>query len=268
MPPDIALAQAVVLPLNQISRPVFRTGAEETPRPGGPHHNNNNGICTTTTTSTALRREPQQQQQQHQHRTKDRKQCPVATKDKSTITCYECGVVGHFSNECPKRLAKLATTPPHCSADNAVPTGKKNPTTRTTAEPAYVAPFEALYGRKCRTSELSKLEKAKCLDPMFLNLREGAQDPRVPQDRTIRQKSYAIKSREMTFEIGDFVYLKVSPLKGMQRFQLKGKLALRYVGPFKVRVAEVKCPINWNYSKKWQLYNVYISLAPKCPEVP
>ncbi|KAK1677649.1 hypothetical protein QYE76_038497 [Lolium multiflorum] len=34
---------------------------------------------------------------------------PVNPKDKSTINCYECGVVGHYSNECPKKLAKIAT---------------------------------------------------------------------------------------------------------------------------------------------------------------
>jgi hypothetical protein len=35
-------------------------------------------------------------------------------------------------------------------------------------------------------------------------------------------------------EVGDFVYLKVSPMRGTRRFNVKGKLAPRYVGPFKI----------------------------------
>jgi hypothetical protein len=38
----------------------------------------------------------------------------------------------------------------------------------------------------------------------------------------------------LIFHVGDHVYLKVSPMKGMARFGLKGKLAPRYVGPFLV----------------------------------
>jgi hypothetical protein len=34
--------------------------------------------------------------------------------------------------------------------------------------------------------------------------------------------------------VGDFVYLRVTPLKGMQCFHVKGKLAPRYIGPFKI----------------------------------
>jgi hypothetical protein len=50
-----------------------------------------------------------------------------------------------------------------------------------------------------------------------------------------RQKSYADKRRrDLIFEIGDFVYLKISPMRGTRRFQIKGKLALRYVSPFKI----------------------------------
>jgi hypothetical protein len=50
-----------------------------------------------------------------------------------------------------------------------------------------------------------------------------------------RQKSYVDKGRrDLSFEIGDFVYLKVSPLRGSRRFKVKGKLAPRYVGPFKI----------------------------------
>ena len=50
-----------------------------------------------------------------------------------------------------------------------------------------------------------------------------------------RQKGYYDKRhREMSFEIGEKAYLKVSPLRGVRRFGIKGKLAPRYVGPFTV----------------------------------
>ena len=50
-----------------------------------------------------------------------------------------------------------------------------------------------------------------------------------------RQKSYADKRRRpLNFKVGDYVYLKVSPMKGVQRFGVKKKLAPRYVGPYKI----------------------------------
>jgi hypothetical protein len=50
-----------------------------------------------------------------------------------------------------------------------------------------------------------------------------------------RQKSYAdSRRRPLSFQVGDFVYLWVTPLKGMQRFHVKGKLAPCYIGPYKI----------------------------------
>jgi hypothetical protein len=50
-----------------------------------------------------------------------------------------------------------------------------------------------------------------------------------------RQKSYEDKKRrEVSFSPGDFAYLKVSPIRGTRRFQVHGKLAHQYIGPYKV----------------------------------
>ena len=50
-----------------------------------------------------------------------------------------------------------------------------------------------------------------------------------------RQKSYAdSKRKEIVYEVGGRVYLRVSPLRGVKRFGVKGKLAPRFVGPYKV----------------------------------
>jgi hypothetical protein len=50
-----------------------------------------------------------------------------------------------------------------------------------------------------------------------------------------RQKSYADKRRrELSFEVEDYVYLKVSPMRRLRRFKVRGKLAPRLIGPFKI----------------------------------
>jgi hypothetical protein len=57
-----------------------------------------------------------------------------------------------------------------------------------------------------------------------------------------RQESYADnRRRPLEFEEGNRVYLKVSPLRGMRRFKVKGKLSPRFIGPFLIlkRVGEV-----------------------------
>jgi hypothetical protein len=50
-----------------------------------------------------------------------------------------------------------------------------------------------------------------------------------------RQKSYADqRRRELSFEVGDYVYLKVLPMRRLRRFKVRGKLTSRFIGPFKI----------------------------------
>ncbi|GJV47013.1 putative reverse transcriptase domain-containing protein [Tanacetum coccineum] len=76
------------------------------------------------------------------------------------------------------------------------------------------APFEALYGRKCRSpvcwAEVGQVQLTS---------------PEMVQETT---------EKPMEFQVGDIVMLKVSPWKGVVRFGKRGKLNARYVGPFKV----------------------------------
>jgi hypothetical protein len=71
-----------------------------------------------------------------------------------------------------------------------------------------------------------------------------------------RQKSYAEKRRrDLSFEISDFVYLKVSPMRGTRRFKIKGKLAPRYVRPF--MIIDHKGEVAYQLELPPQLSDVY-----------
>ncbi|GJW62057.1 putative reverse transcriptase domain-containing protein [Tanacetum coccineum] len=107
------------------------------------------------------------------------------------------------------------------------------------------APFEALYGRKCRSPVCwTEVGEAQILGPELIQetTEKIIQIKQRMQAARDRQKSYAdLKRKPMEFQVGDKVMLKVSPWKGVVRFGKRGKLNPRYVGPFKVleKVGEV-----------------------------
>jgi hypothetical protein len=92
-----------------------------------------------------------------------------------------------------------------------------------------MAPFEAQYGRRCRTplnwSEprerwFFRLDLVKEMEEKVHLIRHNLREAQT------RQKNYADKRRRpLIFQVGDHVYLKVSSMKGVSRFGVKGKLA-------------------------------------------
>jgi hypothetical protein len=74
----------------------------------------------------------------------------------------------------------------------------------------------------------------------------------------------------LVFGVGDYVYLKVSPMRGMRRFKVKGKLSPRYIGPFPV--LERKGEVAYRLELPAQLSDVHdvfhISQLKKCLRVP
>ncbi|XP_075111346.1 uncharacterized protein LOC107794075 [Nicotiana tabacum] len=108
-----------------------------------------------------------------------------------------------------------------------------------------MAPFEALYRRRCR-SPIGWFEVGEA-ELVGLDLMHQAMEKvKIIQGRMkaaqSRQKSYAnIRRRKLEFQVDDWVLLRVSPMKGVMRFGKKGKLSPRYVRPYRVtqRIGQV-----------------------------
>jgi hypothetical protein len=141
-------------------------------------------------------------------------------------------------------------------------------------ESIKMAPFEALYGRRCQTplnwsepgerwffrSDLVKETEEK-VQWIRHNLKEAP----------ARQKNYADKRRRpLVFQVKDYVYLKVSPMKGVNQFGVKGKLAPRYIGSFPI--LEQCRPVAYRLQLPESLsavHNVFhVSQLKKCLQIP
>ncbi|GKA91024.1 putative reverse transcriptase domain-containing protein [Tanacetum coccineum] len=100
------------------------------------------------------------------------------------------------------------------------------------------APFESLYGRKCRSPICwAEVGDAQLTGPEIVHetTKKIIQIKKRIQAAQDRQNSYADRRRKaLEFKVGDKVMLKVSPWKGVIRFGKRGELNPRYIGPFKI----------------------------------
>nr|GEX54211.1 putative reverse transcriptase domain, ribonuclease H-like domain, aspartic peptidase domain protein [Tanacetum cinerariifolium] len=132
------------------------------------------------------------------------------------------------------------------------------------------APFEALYGRKCRSpvywaevgdTQLTGPELIHETTKKIVQIRQHLQAVRD------RQRSYAnVRQKPLEFHAGDRVMLKISPRKGIIRFEKRGKLNPRYIGLFKIlkRIG----PVAYKLELPKEISNVhntfYVSNLKKC----
>ena len=98
-----------------------------------------------------------------------------------------------------------------------------------------MTPYEALYGRPCRSPLCwTEVGESSITGPDLI--RDTFEKVNLIRQRLLtaqsRQKSYVdVRRRPLEFEVGDHVFLKVMPKRGVVR---RGKLSPRFIGPFEI----------------------------------
>ncbi|KAA0065812.1 ty3-gypsy retrotransposon protein [Cucumis melo var. makuwa] len=101
-----------------------------------------------------------------------------------------------------------------------------------------MTPFETLYAKCCRSPVCwGEVGEQRLMGPELVqSTNEAIQKIRLRmQTAQSRQKSYAdVRRKDLEFDVGDKVFLKVAPMKGVLRFERRGKPSPRFVGPFEI----------------------------------
>ena len=120
-----------------------------------------------------------------------------------------------------------------------------------------MAPYEALYGRKCRTPV--------CWDEVGERKLVGPKIVLVTCDKVkVRRDILKIadnRRKDLEFEVGDMVFFRISPWKGILRFGKRGKLSPRYIGPYKI---VERWHIDWSFhlnSIAFMMFSMFLCSA-------
>jgi hypothetical protein len=141
-------------------------------------------------------------------------------------------------------------------------------------ESLNMALFEMLYGCRCWTPLFwyetgeQKVFRSDIQQEAEEQVHMVRENLRVAQ---LRQKSYAFhRRRELSFDVGDFVYLKVSSMRGLRRFKVRGKLAPRFIGPFNIPKKRGDVAYQLELPPQWSdVHDVlHVSQLKKCLCVP
>nr|GEY04706.1 putative reverse transcriptase domain-containing protein [Tanacetum cinerariifolium] len=146
---------------------------------------------------------------------------------------------GRFTSHFLKSLSKaLGTRLDMSTAYHPETNGQKFSYNNSYHTSIKAAPFEVLYGRKCRSPICwAEVGDRQLTGPEIIHetTEKIVQIKIRIQAARDRQKSYVdVRQKPLEFQVGDKVMLKVSPWKGVIHFSKRGKLNPRYIGPFKI----------------------------------
>ena len=122
-----------------------------------------------------------------------------------------------------------------------------------------MAPYEALYGRRCRTPMCwTELNEHKIIGLHLV--KDTKEKIHIIQQRlkaaSDRQRSYAnLKRNDIEYEVREKVFLKVSQLKKILRFRRKGKLSPRFIGPYDI--LEIVGPVAYRLALPLELSKLH-----------
>lgn len=133
-----------------------------------------------------------------------------------------------------------------------------------------MAPFEKLYGRRCR-SQVRWYEVGEYVLKSPNLVYESLEKVHVIRYGLKMaqswQKSYADnRKKELEFEVGDWVYLKISSMKRVMRLGKNGKLIPRYVGPYEILMRVKSVAYELKFPKELAMIHpvFHVSMLKKC----